>query len=34
MAHNVVEAAEAILDKDVKGLDHGFIRLVDYLGSD
>lgn len=34
MAHNVVEAAEAILDKEFKVLDHGFIRLVDYLGSD
>ena len=34
MAHNMVEAAEAILDKEFKVLDHGFIRLVDYLGSD
>ncbi|MFA5448259.1 MAG: FAD-dependent thymidylate synthase [Sphaerochaeta sp.] len=34
MAHCVVEAAEAILDKEFPVLDHGFVRLVDYLGSD
>lgn len=32
--HCVVEAAEAILDKEFPVLDHGFVRLVDYLGSD
>lgn len=34
MAHCVVEAAEAILDKSYPVLDKGFVRLVDYLGSD
>lgn len=34
MAHNFVKEAEEILDKEYKVLDHGFIRLVDYLGSD
>lgn len=34
MAHCVVEEAEAILDKEYPVLDHGFVRLVDYLGSD
>lgn len=34
MAHTVVPAAEAILDKEYKVLDHGFVRLVDYLGGD
>lgn len=34
MAHCVVEAAEAILDKSFPVLDKGFVRLVDYLGSD
>lgn len=34
MAHCIVEAAEAILDKEYPVLDHGFVRLVDYLGSD
>jgi len=34
MAHCVVPEAEAILDKEFPVLDHGFIRLVDYLGSD
>ncbi|MGI6466815.1 MAG: FAD-dependent thymidylate synthase [Sphaerochaetaceae bacterium] len=34
MAHCIVEEAEAILDKEFKVLDHGFVRLVDYLGSD
>ena len=32
--HSVVEAAEKILDKEYKVLDHGFVRLVDYMGSD
>lgn len=34
MAHCVVEAAEAILDKEYKVLDKGFVRLVDYMGGD
>ena len=32
--HCVVEEAEKILDKEFPVLDHGFVRLVDYLGSD
>lgn len=32
--HCVVEEAERILDKEFPVLDHGFVRLVDYLGSD
>ena len=32
--HDIVEAAEAILDKEFPVLDHGFVRLVDYMGSD
>ena len=34
MAHCVIPEAEAILDKEYKVLDKGFIRLVDYLGGD
>lgn len=34
MAHCTVEEAEKILDKEFKVLDKGFVRLVDYLGSD
>jgi thymidylate synthase (FAD) len=34
MAHCVSEEAEKILDKEFPVLDKGFIRLVDYLGSD
>ncbi len=34
MAHCVIEEAEKILDKEYPVLDHGFIRLVDYCGSD
>ena len=34
MAHCIVEAAEEILDKSFPVLDKGFVRLVDYLGSD
>lgn len=34
MAHIVVPEAEAILDKEFPVLDHGFVRLVDYLGGD
>ncbi|HIV99107.1 MAG TPA: FAD-dependent thymidylate synthase [Candidatus Ornithospirochaeta avicola] len=32
--HTFVEEAEKILDKEYPVLDHGFVRLVDYLGSD
>ena len=34
MAHITVPEAEALLDKEIKVLDHGFIRLIDYMGSD
>ncbi len=34
MAHCIVEEAEAILDKEFPVLDKGFVRLVDYYGSD
>lgn len=30
----IVEAAEALLDKEIKVLDKGFVRLVDYMGGD
>ncbi len=34
MARITVPAAEELLDKELKVLDHGFVRLVDYLGGD
>jgi len=34
MAHMTSPAAEALLDTPVPVLDHGFVRLVDYLGTD
>jgi len=34
MAHCIVPTAEEILDKEFPVLDKGFVRLVDYLGSD
>ncbi len=34
MGHCIVEAAEKLLDKEFPVLDKGFVRLVDYLGSD
>ncbi len=34
MAHITVPEAEAILDQQIDVLDHGFIRLIDYMGSD
>lgn len=34
MAHCIVEEAEKILDREFPVLDKGFVRLVDYLGSD
>ncbi len=34
MAHVIVPEVEEILDKEFKVLDHGFVRLVDYMGGD
>ncbi len=34
MAHAYVSEAEEVLDKELKVLDKGFVRLVDYLGND
>jgi thymidylate synthase (FAD) len=34
MGHLIVPEAEALLDKEIRVLDKGFIRLVDYLGGD
>lgn len=34
MAHIINPKAEEILDKEFKVLNHGFIRLVDYMGGD
>jgi len=34
MAHEIVPAAEKILDKEFAVLNKGFVRLVDYLGGD
>jgi thymidylate synthase (FAD) len=34
VAHTHVDSAEAILDKEYPVLDKGFVRLVDYMGSD
>lgn len=34
MAHCIVPEAEAVLDKEFPVLDKGFVRLVDYYGSD
>ena len=34
MAHEKSHDAEKMLDKEFKVLDHGFVRLVDYLGGD
>jgi thymidylate synthase (FAD) len=34
MAHCVTPEAEAILDREFPVLDKGFVRLVDYMGSD
>ncbi len=28
----MVPAAEALLDKEIRVLDKGFVRLVDYMG--
>lgn len=34
MAHVENKEADALLDKEFKVLDHGFVRLVDYMGND
>ena len=34
MPHVMSEAAEQLLDREFKVLDHGFVRLVDYMGGD
>ena len=34
MAHIVIPAADELLDQDLPVLDHGFVKLVDYLGGD
>lgn len=34
MARVTVPEAEALIDKEFQVLDHGFVRLVDYLGGD
>lgn len=34
MAHVTNHEAEQLLDKEFKVLDHGFVRLVDYMGGD
>lgn len=34
MARSIVPAADEVLDREFPVLDHGFVRLVDYLGGD
>jgi thymidylate synthase (FAD) len=34
MAHHIVSEAEAYIDKKIPILDHGFVALTDYMGSD
>ncbi len=34
MSHLLIPEAEALLDKEFRVLDHGFVRLVDYMGGD
>jgi len=34
MPRIIVEEAEALLDQEIKVLDRGFVRLVDYMGGD
>ncbi|HEX7005308.1 MAG TPA: FAD-dependent thymidylate synthase [Trueperaceae bacterium] len=34
MARNNAPEADALLDNPIKVLDHGFVRLIDYLGND
>jgi thymidylate synthase (FAD) len=34
MAHSISPEAEKLLDIEIKVLDHGFVRLIDYMGND
>ena len=34
MPHVNIDQADSLLDKEFKVLDHGFVRLVDYMGTD
>lgn len=34
MAHIHTDSAESLLDQEIKVLDKGFVRMVDYMGSD
>jgi thymidylate synthase (FAD) len=34
MPRTIVDAAEALIDQEIKVLDKGFVRLVDYMGGD
>jgi len=34
MGHVIVPEAEELLDRTIEVLDHGFVRLVDYMGGD
>ncbi|MFH1687713.1 MAG: FAD-dependent thymidylate synthase [bacterium] len=34
MARTIIDKAEKLLDKEFRILDHGFVRLIDYMGSD
>jgi thymidylate synthase (FAD) len=34
VAHVNIPEADALLDKEFKVLDHGFVRLIDYMGGD
>jgi len=34
LAHSHIQQADELLDKQFDVLDHGFVRLVDYMGSD
>lgn len=34
MSHATTPEAEALLDQEIKVLNHGFVRLVDYMGND
>ncbi|MFY9233531.1 MAG: FAD-dependent thymidylate synthase [Fimbriimonadaceae bacterium] len=34
MARTIIPEAEALIDQDIKVLDKGFVRLIDYMGGD
>ncbi|HPC12239.1 MAG TPA: thymidylate synthase (FAD), partial [candidate division Zixibacteria bacterium] len=34
MAHTENKAADDLLDREFRVLDHGFVRLIDYMGGD